>query len=116
MELSIGSALFEIHTILKFQPGFARDSVHILAQGQPSDAEGQQRRGHEEETAALGAMFAEQEARDRPGEFSNAFACRLTLEPFREPVVSTSGLSYERSSLLNHLQNVSGTAIQQDVT
>ncbi len=61
---------------------------------------------HEEEGAALDAMFDEQDARDTPGEFSAAFACRLTLEPFREPVVSTSGLSYERSALLTHLKNV----------
>lgn len=115
MELSTESALFGIRTILESQPEFPRESVH-LAQDQPNGLEEQQRRRHEEETAALEAMFSEQEARDSPGEFSNAFACRLTLEPFREPVVSTSGLSYERSSLLNHLQNVSGPANQQDLT
>mmetsp|Transcript_1914 Transcript_1914/g.5693 ORF Transcript_1914/g.5693 Transcript_1914/m.5693 type:complete len:318 (+) Transcript_1914:99-1052(+) len=70
-------------------------------------AEEQQRQQqHREEWVALEAMFNEEEARDLPGEFSNAFACRLTLEPFREPVVSTSGLSYERAALLQHLKNV----------
>ena len=44
------------------------------------------------------------------GEFSNAFACRLTLEPFREPATTPSGLSYERSALLNHLKSVSTAA------
>ena len=44
------------------------------------------------------------------GEFSNAFACRLTLEPFREPATTPSGLSYERSALLNHIKSVSRTA------
>lgn len=116
MGLSTESALFGIRTILKSLPESACECVHVLVQDRSNGLEEQQQRRHEEETAALAAMFAEQEARDSPGEFSNAFACRLTLEPFREPVVSTSGLSYERSSLLNHLQNVSGPANQQDLT
>lgn len=62
---------------------------------------------HEGEKAALERLFDDAAERDTPGEFSNAFACRLTLEPFREPVTTPSGLSYERSALLNHLKSVS---------
>jgi STIP1 family protein 1 len=58
------------------------------------------------EKAALERVFVDASERDTPGEFSNAFACRLTLEPFREPATTPSGLSYERSALLNHLKSV----------
>ena len=63
---------------------------------------------HAAESGALARLFGDAAARDTPGEFSNAFACRLTLEPFREPATTPSGLSYERSALLNHLKSVSG--------
>lgn len=64
------------------------------------------RQRHAWESSATEAMFDELSAGDRPGNFSSAFSCRLTLEPFREPVVSTSGLSYERTALLQHLREV----------
>ena len=33
------------------------------------------------------ALFADAAQRDSPSDFNTAFACRLTLEPFREPVI-----------------------------
>ncbi len=128
---------------------------------------------HQSEDAALQRLFDDAARPDTPGEFSNAFACRLTLEvgcclrpvhsgksaasrfghagqpfpscilfvgvpqqagsatdhtvpdgfhclsslarqflsvlpqPFREPATTPSGLSYERSALLNHIKSVS---------
>ncbi len=33
----------------------------------------------------------------------SAFTCPLTLEPFRDPVITPAGHSYERTALLDHL-------------
>lgn len=38
----------------------------------------------------------------------NAFACLLTMEPFREPVCTPGGQSYERSALMEHLSRGQG--------
>ena len=48
---------------------------------------------------------------DTKGEPASPFVCRLTMDVFREPVVSPSGLSYERSALLEHLAKVAGRAL-----
>ena len=39
-----------------------------------------------------------------PGEPASAFTCPLTMEVFRDPVMAPSGLTYERSALLEHLR------------
>ena len=36
----------------------------------------------------------------------DAYACRLTMEVFREPMITPAGLSYERSALQEHLAKV----------
>lgn len=65
------------------------------------------RQRQEEELASLDTVFSAAAAQDTAKDsISNAFACRLTLEPFREPVILPSGLSYERSALLQHLKEV----------
>eukprot|EP01025_Chloroclados_australasicus_P054058 TRINITY_DN6404_c0_g1_i2.p1 TRINITY_DN6404_c0_g1~~TRINITY_DN6404_c0_g1_i2.p1 ORF type:complete len:292 (-),score=62.84 TRINITY_DN6404_c0_g1_i2:407-1282(-) len=44
--------------------------------------------------------------RDEAEEPASAFTCQLTMEVFRDPVISPSGLSYEKSALLEHLNKV----------
>lgn len=41
-----------------------------------------------------------------PHELAGPFTCRITLEIFREPVICPSGLSYEKTALLEHLRKV----------
>uniref|UniRef100_A0A7S1T250 RING-type E3 ubiquitin transferase n=1 Tax=Tetraselmis chuii TaxID=63592 RepID=A0A7S1T250_9CHLO len=43
---------------------------------------------------------------DEAGEIPAAYVCRLTMDIFRDPVMTPSGLSYERSALLEHLHKV----------
>lgn len=43
---------------------------------------------------------------DTPTEAPSLFTCPLTMEIFRDPVVSPSGRSYERTALLEHLKKV----------
>lgn len=43
---------------------------------------------------------------DQPGDIPNAYICQLTMDVFRDPVMTPSGLSYERSALMEHMQKV----------
>ena len=55
------------------------------------------------EREALGQVFQAAKQGLAAGEPASAFTCPLTMEVFRDPVMSPSGLSYERSALLEHL-------------
>ncbi|CAK0784570.1 hypothetical protein CVIRNUC_007774 [Coccomyxa viridis] len=61
---------------------------------------------HDHDMAALQRMAVRAGAPDRELEPDNAFTCRLTMEVFREPVITPSGLSYEQSALQEHLSKV----------
>lgn len=61
---------------------------------------------HQDEWAAIGRLFDLAGAGDRISEPSNTFTCRLTMEIFRDPVATPSGISYEKSALLDHLKKV----------
>ena len=39
-------------------------------------------------------------------EVPSAYSCPLTMEVFREPVITPAGFSYERSALMEHLAKV----------
>lgn len=43
---------------------------------------------------------------DDETEAEGPFVCTLSLEPFREPVATPDGNSYERAALLEHLSKV----------
>lgn len=58
------------------------------------------------ERAALERLFDRSSARSRSREVDGAYTCRLTMEIFREPLISTSGLSYEATALQEHLNKV----------
>ncbi|GMH34363.1 hypothetical protein BSKO_02197 [Bryopsis sp. KO-2023] len=61
---------------------------------------------HKEEWAAIDRLFDLASAKDRLSEPSNTFTCRLTMEIFRDPVATPSGISYERSALMDHLNKL----------
>ncbi len=65
------------------------------------------RQRHSHEAALLSRVFAEVGREDEEGSVAGPFTCQLTMEPFREPVITPSGLSYERSALIDHLNKVS---------
>lgn len=54
----------------------------------------------------LKGLLAEVEKRDAPCEVPSAFTCPITMEVFRDPVITPAGHSYERSALLDHLKKV----------
>lgn len=51
-------------------------------------------------------LFARAAHLDHPEEVPSHLLCPLTMEVFRDPVITPSGCSYERSALLEHLTRV----------
>ncbi|KIZ05713.1 STIP1 homology and U-box containing protein 1 [Monoraphidium neglectum] len=57
---------------------------------------------------ALDRVFERAARADTRGEVPSAFTCPLTMEVFRDPVVSKSGHTYERAALTEHIAKVGG--------
>lgn len=55
---------------------------------------------------ALGQVFREAGEADIPGEVPDYLCCKITLDIFRDPVITPSGVTYERAVILDHLQKV----------
>jgi hypothetical protein len=51
-------------------------------------------------------LFSQAEQADVQTEAHGAHTCVLTMEPFRDPVCTPDGNSFERGALLDHLQKV----------
>jgi len=58
--------------------------------------------------AALDRVLERAARPDARGEVPSAFTCPLTMEVYRDPVVSRSGNTYERGALAEHLKKVGG--------
>ncbi|KAF3435911.1 hypothetical protein FNV43_RR23003 [Rhamnella rubrinervis] len=54
----------------------------------------------------LASVFEIAEEADRPTEVPDYLCCKITLDIFRDPVITPSGVTYERSVILEHLQKV----------
>mmetsp|Transcript_32566 Transcript_32566/g.92349 ORF Transcript_32566/g.92349 Transcript_32566/m.92349 type:complete len:328 (-) Transcript_32566:313-1296(-) len=59
-----------------------------------------------EDIKTMESMFARCRKDDETGDIPPAYVCQLTMDIFRDPVMTPSGLSYERSALMEHLQKV----------
>lgn len=59
-----------------------------------------------QEALTLDHVFGAARHNLKAGEPAAAFTCPLTMEVFRDPVMTPSGLSYERSALVEHLRKV----------
>ncbi|EOX93794.1 hypothetical protein QUC31_004289 [Theobroma cacao] len=55
---------------------------------------------------ALGQVFREAGEADLPSEVPDYLCCKITLDIFRDPVITPSGVTYERAVILDHLQKV----------
>ncbi|GAB2254321.1 hypothetical protein Droror1_Dr00022130 [Drosera rotundifolia] len=56
--------------------------------------------------AALNHVFAKATEDDRPAEVPDYLCCKITLDIFRDPVITPSGVTYERAVILEHLLKV----------
>ncbi|AAF02162.1 E3 ubiquitin-protein ligase CHIP [Arabidopsis thaliana] len=61
---------------------------------------------HTERLKALERVFKKAAEEDKPTEVPDYLCCNITLEIFRDPVISPSGVTYERAAILEHLKKV----------
>ncbi|KAK9726649.1 hypothetical protein RND81_05G228200 [Saponaria officinalis] len=54
----------------------------------------------------LELVFEKAAEDDTPSEMPDYLCCKITLDLFRDPVITPSGFTYERSVILDHLQKV----------
>ncbi|PKA51244.1 E3 ubiquitin-protein ligase CHIP [Apostasia shenzhenica] len=54
----------------------------------------------------LKEVFSKAAEDDSPTEIPDYLCCKISLDIFRDPVITLSGVTYERSVLLDHLQKV----------
>ncbi|XP_019166617.1 PREDICTED: E3 ubiquitin-protein ligase CHIP-like isoform X2 [Ipomoea nil] len=59
-----------------------------------------------EQLEALNLVFKKAAEDDTPTEVPDYLCCKITLDIFRDPVITPSGVTYERAVILNHLQKV----------
>ncbi|KAK9282395.1 hypothetical protein L1049_005312 [Liquidambar formosana] len=59
-----------------------------------------------QELKALDRVFKKAAEADIPSEVPDYLCCKITLDIFRDPVITPSGVSYERAVILNHLEKV----------
>ncbi|KAI3742522.1 hypothetical protein L1987_60206 [Smallanthus sonchifolius] len=59
-----------------------------------------------EQLAALKLVFSKAAEADIPTDVPDYLCCKITLDIFRDPVVTPSGLTYERAVILDHLEKV----------
>ncbi|KAL2488301.1 E3 ubiquitin-protein ligase [Forsythia ovata] len=59
-----------------------------------------------EQLEALSEVFNKAAEDDIPTEVPDYLCCNITLDIFRDPVITPSGVTYERAVILDHLQKV----------
>ncbi|PKI67376.1 E3 ubiquitin-protein ligase CHIP [Punica granatum] len=63
-------------------------------------------RSHLERLELLGRIFRKAAEADTPTEVPDYLCCKITLDTFRDPVITPSGVTYERAVILEHLEKV----------
>nr|XP_048336489.1 E3 ubiquitin-protein ligase CHIP isoform X1 [Ziziphus jujuba var. spinosa] len=61
---------------------------------------------HMEQLESLARVFKIAAEADTPTEVPDYLCCKITLDVFRDPVITPSGVTYERSVILNHFKEV----------
>ncbi|CAN6818421.1 unnamed protein product [Brassica oleracea] len=61
---------------------------------------------HTERLKALNQVFEKAAEDDKPTEVPDYLCCNITLEIFRDPVISPSGVTYERAAILEHINKL----------
>ncbi|KAK9161917.1 hypothetical protein Syun_002819 [Stephania yunnanensis] len=61
---------------------------------------------YQEHFESLGEVFAKALKDDTPTEIPDYLCCKITLDILRDPVITPSGVTYERAALLDHFQKL----------
>ncbi|KAM7521874.1 hypothetical protein LguiA_011776 [Lonicera macranthoides] len=59
-----------------------------------------------EQLEALGKVFKKAAEADTPTEVPDYLCCKITLDIFRDPVITPSGFTYERAVIIDHIHKV----------
>ncbi|KAL5982792.1 hypothetical protein ACLOJK_016869 [Asimina triloba] len=79
---------------------------HFLDSSQPDDGSNGASDAHVEQLSTLEQVFETAAEADTPTEVPDYLCCKITLDIFRDPVITPSGVSYERAVIIEHLQKV----------
>ncbi|CAA0842444.1 E3 ubiquitin-protein ligase CHIP [Striga hermonthica] len=79
---------------------------HFLDGSQTEGFVDEQEKLYRNQLEALDQVFNKAAENDTPTEVPDYLCCKITLDIFRDPVITPSGLSYERAVILEHLQKV----------
>ncbi|KAM0911690.1 hypothetical protein ACQ4PT_013302 [Festuca glaucescens] len=75
---------------------------HFLSSTLPEDSDNE----YSEQCKLLSEVFTKAVLDDTPGDVPDYLCCQITFEIFRDPVITPSGVTYERGILLEHLRKV----------
>lgn len=64
------------------------------------------RNSYVEQKQTLAEVFDKAAECDKPSEVPEYLCCKITMDIFRDPVITPSGVTYERAVLLDHLEKV----------
>lgn len=84
----------------------ALKETHMLDSSQTEGLKDENSTALLKQLEALGEVFMKAAADDIPTEVPDYLCCKITLDIFRDPVITPSGFTYERAVILEHLQKV----------
>lgn len=61
---------------------------------------------YKDRSCTLSEVFDKAAESNRPAEIPDYLTCKITMEILKDPVITPSGITYEKSALLEHLQKV----------
>ncbi|CAH8361981.1 unnamed protein product [Eruca vesicaria subsp. sativa] len=84
----------------------ALNQQRALEMSRTEDSSEEAYTSHTEQLKALDRVFEKVAEDDKPTEVPDYLCCKITLEIFRYPVISPSGVTYERAAILEHINKV----------
>lgn len=96
---------WELHSLKKVCEA-ALEEKHVMDISQVEGFVDESDISHLEQLEALRTLFKEAEEAHMPTEVPDYLCCKITLDIFRDPVIIPSGITYERSVILDHLEKV----------
>ncbi|KAJ8618753.1 hypothetical protein MRB53_014939 [Persea americana] len=79
---------------------------HLCKISQMGDGSDEAASPYMEELESLEEVFMKAAEADTPTEVPDYLCCKLTLDVFRDPVITPSGITYERAEIIHHLEKV----------
>lgn len=63
-------------------------------------------KAHVDQLECLSEITEKVVSLDKPTEIPDHLCCRITFDIYQDPVITPSGITYERSAILDHLRKV----------